>query len=84
MDKTALRTVVLHKFKLGRTAAKTAANVSTPWGGDTMSDQVVFIWYSKLRNRNGSTEDNTRAERPSLIDQDDLKESDGNDPRPPL
>ncbi|KAK6022491.1 hypothetical protein OSTOST_11810, partial [Ostertagia ostertagi] len=66
MDKTAFRTVLLHEFKLGRTATEATTNVNMAWE-KTLHRKERLLAGFKRRNEDDSLEDKERTGRPSLV-----------------
>uniref|UniRef100_A0A7I4YET8 HTH_48 domain-containing protein n=1 Tax=Haemonchus contortus TaxID=6289 RepID=A0A7I4YET8_HAECO len=84
MDKTAFSTVLLHEFKLGRTAKDAATNINVVWGEGTASERTVRCWFQKFRSGDESVEDEERVGRQSLVDHDVLLRAVEEDRRQPL
>ncbi|XGW34473.1 hypothetical protein V3C99_018404 [Haemonchus contortus] len=76
--------VLLHEFNLGRTAKKSATNISVTWGEETASGRTVCRWFQKLRNGDESLKDEERVGLPSLVDHDVLLRAVEEDRRQPF
>ncbi|XGW22108.1 hypothetical protein V3C99_004793 [Haemonchus contortus] len=76
--------VLLHEFKLGRTAKDTATNINVVWAGGTALERTVRRCFQKFRSGDGSLENEERVGRPSLVDHDVLLRAFEEDRRHPL
>ncbi|UYV71399.1 SETMAR [Cordylochernes scorpioides] len=63
--------ILLHEFKLGRSATETTRNIISAWGKGVISERKTRRWFEKFRN--GDTSLREGRGRPSVVDDDYLK-----------
>ena len=73
MKKEDLRSVFLHKFKLGNNAAQTTANINKALGESTTSERTVRRWFQKFRGGDENLKDEDGMERPPIFQNEDFR-----------
>ncbi|VDO89277.1 unnamed protein product [Heligmosomoides polygyrus] len=74
MEKTHLRVIMLHEFKLRRSVSEATQNIKMAWGEDSANERTVRRWYQKFRVGDVDLEDKDRSGRPAKCDDGRLKE----------
>ena len=75
MDKFQNRTVMLHEFKLGHSAAQATRNINQAWGPGSAAERTVRRWFQKFASGNLDLEDEPGRGRKSSLDNDELREA---------
>ena len=73
MEKQDFHKIFFYEFKLGRSAAHTARNISEVWGEGSANEHTVQHWFKKFRNGDVSLEDHEGRGRHPVVDDDQLK-----------
>lgn len=71
----AIRNLIFHEFKLGRTPAEASRNICASNGRGSTTERTCFRWYSKFRSGNTHRKDKKRSGRPSTINKRALRRS---------
>ncbi|VDO97552.1 unnamed protein product, partial [Heligmosomoides polygyrus] len=74
MEKTHLRVIMLHEFKLCRSVSEATQNIKMAWGEDSANERTVRRWYQNSRVGDVDLEDKDRSGRPAKCDDGRLKE----------
>ena len=69
-----IRTLIRYEFQLGHSAAQATRNICSAEGEGTVDESTVRRWYRKLRLDKENIDDKPRSGRPSLMNNDDLKQ----------
>lgn len=65
---------MLYEFKLGHTATQACRNITEAWGEGIVNDRGVQRWFARFRSGDMSLDDQPRSGRPSVINNEVLKE----------
>ena len=71
--KLMIRSCLLYEFKLGTSASSASRRICTAFGEGAVSERTARNWFQKFRSGNEALEDEPRAGRPILLNNDDLK-----------
>ena len=71
--KLMIRSCLLYEFKLGTNASSASRRICTTFGKGAVSERTARNWFQKFRSGNEALEDEPRAGRPILLNNDDLK-----------
>ncbi|VDP02657.1 unnamed protein product, partial [Heligmosomoides polygyrus] len=74
MEKTHLRVIMLHEFKLRRSVSEATQNIKIAWGEDSAKERTMRRWYQKFRVGDVDLEGKDRSGRPAKYDDGRLKE----------
>lgn len=74
MDRMQIRTILLYEFQKGISAAEAHRNITAVLGADSVSDCTYRKWFKKFRLGNFDLDDEPRSGRPSVIDDDELRD----------
>src|SRR5580765_2988615 len=72
---------MLYEFKLGNTAANAEKRICSVCGEDSVSERTAQKWFKRFKEGNESLEDKPRFGRPSVIEDDELREYMRSNPR---
>ena len=76
-----IRALLLHEFRLGRTATEATNNICSAMGEDILSICTAQHWLNRIKNGNLEFDDLLRSGRPLELDVDLLKQFIEEDPR---
>ncbi|UYV82279.1 hypothetical protein LAZ67_21001563 [Cordylochernes scorpioides] len=68
-----LRIILLHEFKLGRSAAQATKNIIEAWGEASSSERTIRRWFQKFKVGDFGLEDQDDRGRRSTFKNEDLK-----------
>ena len=54
-------------------AAKTAQKINQAFGNDSVNERTVRCWFAKFRSGDFSLEDEPRSDRPTVIQDEELR-----------
>lgn len=76
-----IRHCLLYEFDLGTNASDAANRLKSIYDDNSLSVAQCYRWYERFRNGNRSLEDNPKSGRPSLVDNQILRQLVESDPR---
>ena len=65
--------IFLYKFKLNQSAAETVRKINQAFGNDSINEHTVRRWFAKFCSGDFSLEDEPRSGRPTVIQDEDLR-----------
>lgn len=83
-QKRLVRSAMFYEFKLGHSAAECFRNICKAFGEEAVTERTCQRWFHRFRSGDESLEDEEREGRPSLVDEEALKECIEADPRQSL
>ena len=81
MNRQQIHLILLYEFKLGNNVALAARNINRAWGPLTTNERTSQRWFTRFRSGDTSLEEDEGRGRPSLVDNDHLKELVEENPR---
>jgi histone-lysine N-methyltransferase SETMAR len=79
-QKIAIRVLLLHYWKKGFKAVTAASEIRSTEGTSAVSARTAQRWFKRFRDGDTSLEDEPRSGRPSVVDEDALRDAVQEDP----
>ncbi|XP_047139814.1 histone-lysine N-methyltransferase SETMAR-like [Hydra vulgaris] len=68
-----IRACLLYEFKLGTKAAEACRKICAAFGEGTIAERMCQKWFKKFSSGNENLEDELRSERPSTVNNEEIK-----------
>ena len=65
--------IFLYGSKLNQSTDETARKINQAFGNDSVNERIVRSWFVKFRSGDFSLEDESRSDRPTVIQDEDLR-----------